>query len=181
MRRLKKLIRKFLGPFTPKGVYRIIIFYIVNHWLSYPGSFGLKRRMLNSLPQIQLGDNVKVVGPIKTTIPRLIVGHDTWIGKNFYCNGNGSVTIGSNCDIAPEVIFNTGGHKIGDATHRGGDGIIFCQKVGNGCWIGARSTFVNNVEIGSGCVVAACACVTKDFSNNVVIGGVPAKIIKVLD
>lgn len=177
----KSFLRVFLGPFTPKSIYRTIVFYIVNHWLSYTGCFKIKRFLLNTLPNIELEDGVKVVGPIKITINHLHVGRNTWIGKNFICNGNGTVNIGCNCDIAPEVIFNTGGHIIGTKERRGGKGVNFHQKIGSGCWIGARSTFINNSSIGNSSVVAACACVGKQFSENVLVGGIPAKVIKKLD
>lgn len=173
-------VRKFLGPFTPKSMYRTWVFYIVNHWLSYPGGFKIKRVLLNSLHNIDLGVGVKVVGPIKITVNRLQIGKNTWVGKNFMCNGNGTVTIGCNCDIAPEVIFNTGGHEIGTPERRGGEGVVFHQNIGNGCWIGARSTFINNCSVGDSSVVASCACVGKQFQPNVIVGGVPAKVIKEL-
>lgn len=181
MTNIKQLLRKILGPFTPKNIYNITVIFIVNHFLSVPTHFKLKRVLLNTLPNISLQKGVKVVGPIYCTIRNLHIAENTWVGKNFMCNGDGTVYIGKNCDIAPEVIFNTGGHKIGPSIHRGGEGEIYNQTVGNGCWIGARSTFINNSAIGSGCVVASCACVTKKFENNLIVGGVPAKILKELN
>jgi maltose O-acetyltransferase len=52
---------------------------------------------------------------------------------------------------------------------------------GNGTWIGGKSTILNNTHIGNGCVIAGCACVTKDVPDNTLVGGVPARIIKKLD
>ena len=112
---------------------------------------------------------------------RLYVGSNCWIGKNFRINGNGDVTIGNNVDIGPEVTFQTGGHEIGDKNRRAGAGLNFNQSVGNGTWIGGRATVLNNTAIGAGCVVAGCACVTKDVPDNVVVGGVPAKFIRELE
>ena len=50
--------------------------------------------------------------------------------------------------------------------------------IGSNCWIGAKATILDGVHIGDGCIVAAGAVVTKSFPDNVIIGGVPAKIIK---
>lgn len=52
-------------------------------------------------------------------------------------------------------------------------------KIGNNCWIGSNVTFLDGSELADGCVVAAGAVVTKKFSENSVIGGVSAKIIKI--
>ena len=51
-------------------------------------------------------------------------------------------------------------------------------KIGNNCWIGAKATILDGAEIGDGCVIAAGAVVRGKFPNNVVIAGVPAKIVK---
>lgn len=40
---------------------------------------------------------------------------------------------------------------------------------------------MNNITVGDSCVVAACACVCKDTPPNLLIGGIPAKIIKKLE
>jgi len=58
---------------------------------------------------------------------------------------------------------------------------VLCEqtdKVGRNCWIGAKATFLDGAEIGDGCVVAAGALVRGKFPNNCIIGGVPAKILK---
>ena len=109
------------------------------------------------------------------------VGNNSWVGKNLTINGNGVVIIGDNCDIAPEVTFLTGGHQIGTADRRAGKGETYTIEVGDGTWIGARSTISGNIKIGKSCVVAACACVTQDLADSRLVGGVPAKEIRVLD
>ena len=50
--------------------------------------------------------------------------------------------------------------------------------IGRNCWIGAKATFLDGAEIGDGCIVAAGAVVRGTFPENVVIGGVPARILK---
>ncbi len=143
-----------------------------------PKYFEKKRRLLNKIGY-EIGEGTKVVGPIYCT-GKLKIGKNCWIGKSLMINGNGEVTIGDNCDIAPEVAFQTGGHLIGDSSRRAGKGIISNITVGDGCWIGTRATIINNTKIGNSCVVASCACVTKDIGDNLLVGGVPAKIIREL-
>lgn len=54
-------------------------------------------------------------------------------------------------------------------------------NIGNDVWIGGHSTICPGVTIGSGVVVAAGSVVTKNIPDNVVVGGVPAKIIKKIE
>ena len=102
-------------------------------------------------------------------------------GKNLVINGNGMVTIGDNCDLGPEITFQTGGHEIGLSERRAGNGKCYSQYVGNGVWIGGRSTVLGNTRIGDGSVIAGCACVVKDIPENTLAGGVPAKMIRRLE
>ena len=50
--------------------------------------------------------------------------------------------------------------------------------LGNNIWVGAKVTFLDGSKIGNNSVVAAGAVVNGEFPANVVIGGVPAKILK---
>ncbi len=161
-----------------KALRRRRVMYLVNKRYVGTKHFEKKRRLLNKIG-FKIGEGTKIVGPIECT-GALIIGKNCWIGKNFKVNGDGLVVIGDNCDIAPEVTFQTGTHDIGDSTRRAGIGRNCYQSVGNGTWIGVRATIINDVKIGNGCVIAACACVNKDVSDNTVVGGVPAKVLKEL-
>jgi 2,3,4,5-tetrahydropyridine-2-carboxylate N-succinyltransferase len=54
-------------------------------------------------------------------------------------------------------------------------------RVGNNVLVGANAVVIEGVQIGSGAVVAAGAIVTQDVPENVVVAGVPARIIKQID
>ena len=160
---------------------RHIVLFLVNNVLegTNPRFFEFKRNLLNRVGH-KLGEGTKVVGPIICT-GSLISGKNNWIGTNFCIRGNGTVILGDNCDIGPDVTFITGSHEIGSVIRRAGLGLNYNIKIGNGNWIGCRSSFVNNIEIGNSNVVAACSCVCKSFADNTLMGGVPAKVIKQLD
>lgn len=154
-----------------KGIKRGIILFLINKvFIGTKGiSFGIKRKLLNSIGN-KIGKNTKIVGPIECR-GTLIIGNDCWIGKNFKVNGNGTVIIGDRCDIGPEVTFQTGGHLIGTKERRAGEGVIFNQRIGNGVWIGGRTTILNNTTVGNSSIIAGCSCVIKDVPCNVLWGG----------
>lgn len=162
-----------------RGLQRKCILFRVNRQLAGVKAFEKKRKLLNRLEEFSIGEGTKIVGPIESW-GKLTVGKDCWIGKNLILNGNGSVTIGDNCDIGPEVTFQTGGHEIGDSTRRAGKGLTHHQIIGNGVWIGGRATVIGSVTVGDSSVIAGCACVTKSVEANTLAGGVPAKVIREL-
>jgi len=50
--------------------------------------------------------------------------------------------------------------------------------IGNDVWIGTRATILGGVNIGDGAVIAAGAVVTKDVKPYAIVGGVPARLLK---
>ena len=56
-----------------------------------------------------------------------------------------------------------------------------CIEVGDNVFIGAHSTVLFGVRIGSNTIIAANSVVTKDLQPNYVYGGVPARKIKPMD
>jgi len=108
------------------------------------------------------------------------IGNNVGIGEFSYLGGAGGLEIGDDTIIGQ--YFSTHPENHNYSNH---DKLIREQgvnrkgiKVGSNCWIGSKVTILDGVIIGNNCVVAAGAVVTKSFVDNVVIGGVPAKILK---
>ena len=93
-----------------------------------------------------------------------IVNRGTSIGKHTIVNTN--ATVDHDCEIGDFV------HIAPGATLCGG------IKVGKGTLIGANATVLPNCIIGKNVSVGAGAVVTTDLPDNVIVAGVPAKIIK---
>lgn len=163
---------------TKNTLKRITAYWLINHVFAGTWCFAQKRWLLNALGH-RIGAGTKIVGPLFCT-GNLVTGKECWIGHNFTIHGNGTVILGDRCDIGPEVMFLTGSHEIGTPQRRAGTGQTHTIRIEEGCWIGARSTFLNEITVGRGSVIAACACVAKNVSPDALAGGVPAREIRML-
>ncbi|WP_373239872.1 maltose O-acetyltransferase [Kluyvera ascorbata] len=113
-------------------------------------------------------------------------GYNIHLGANFYANFDCvmldvcPIHIGDNCMLAPGVHIYTATHPL-DATERN-SGIEYGKPVtiGHNVWIGGRAVINPGVTIGDNVVIASGAVVVKDVPANAVIGGNPARIIKML-
>ncbi|MFE4525521.1 acyltransferase [Cytobacillus firmus] len=161
-------------------VWRYLIIFIINNFMSFTRFFEIKRRLLISAGY-KIGKGTRIVGPIYLgSQVNLKIGENCWIGKNLNIDGNGDVCIGDNVDIAPHVTINTGGHQIGDRSRRAGKGLRFKTKIGKGSWIGTNVTIVNGSEIEESVVIAAGSVVISNIKKDTLVAGVPAKVKKEL-
>ena len=114
-------------------------------------------------------------------------GYLLHVGDNFYANHGctildcNHISIGDNCLLAPHVCISAATHPLDPHLRANGDELTAPITMGNNVWIGANATICPGVTLGNNVVVGAGAVVTKSFPDNVVIGGVPAKVIKTID
>lgn len=104
------------------------------------------------------------------------------LGKNVFINhacsflDMGGITIEDHVLIGPKVNLVTENHPLDPADRR-----ALVTKpilVKRNAWIGAGATILPGVTIGENAVVAAGAVVSKDVPDNVVVAGVPARIVR---
>lgn len=114
-------------------------------------------------------------------------GYNIHLGRNFYSNFDlvildvCEVRIGENCFIAPRVSILTATHPIDAKLRATGAEYGMPITIGDNVWIGAGAIINPGVTIGNNVVIGSGAVVTKSFGDDVVLGGVPAKIIRRLD
>lgn len=112
----------------------------------------------------------------------LEIGENSYAGMNTVINGFAAkVTIGKNVSIAQNVnIMADSGPNASKALQA----IFPIEKgaitIGNDCWIGASTIIMPNVELGEFTIVAANSFVNKSFPKYCIIGGNPAKLIRML-
>lgn len=128
-----------------------------------------------------LGRNtyIECTGSLQYLGKGVTIGNGTTFGNDCFFGAAGGICIGNDVMAGQFVRFHSENHNFKDhdklikdqgVTHKG-------IEIGNNCWIGAGVVFLDGAKIGDGCVVAANAVVTKQFPDNTVIGGVPAKVI----
>ncbi|NBG65376.1 acyltransferase [Acidiluteibacter ferrifornacis] len=88
----------------------------------------------------------------------------------------GVIKINERTIIAPNVVINNANHDLENRDKHHVKNII----IGSNCWIGANSVILGGTVLGNNVTVAAGSVVNKEYPDNVVIGGVPAKVIKTL-
>lgn len=133
------------------------------------------------------GTNVHISKNSNITYSNVSLGDNVYIGPNatFLCT-RAEIRIGSNVAIGPNVTIITGDHRIDivgkyitDVTDRDKLPINDQPVIIEGDnWIGANVTILKGVTIGRGAVIAAGAVVTKSVSSYQIVGGVPARILK---
>ncbi len=134
--------------------------------------------------QKMLGINSRVPWPVHRTsffkAPEKIERGTRCPGLAPFCyiDGRNGIRIGSNTWIGPRVSLISMNHDMSDFTrYLKSDPIV----IGDNCWIAAGAIITAGVCLGAHTVVAAGAVVTKSFpEGNVLIGGIPARIIRQL-
>jgi tetrahydrodipicolinate N-acetyltransferase len=117
---------------------------------------------------VEIGNNAVIMMGAVINIGA-VIGEGTMIDMNAVVGGRG--TIGKNCHIGAGAVI-AGVIEPPSATP-----VIIEDDV----VVGANAVILEGVRVGKGSVVAAGAIVVEDVPENVVVAGVPARIIKKID
>jgi acetyltransferase-like isoleucine patch superfamily enzyme len=111
---------------------------------------------------------------------KIIFGDRITVNNNFFACSANYIKIGDDTLIGHFVsIRDHDAHGI-DPEKRGQVGEIGEVIIGKNVWIGNNVIILKNTRIGDNTIVAAGAVVAGEFPANVIIGGVPAKIIRAI-
>lgn len=137
------------------------------------------RGLLSQITGREIDESVAVFPPF-----HINYGKHTKIGKNVFINFDcvfldfGGITIEDNVFIAPKVCLLTEAHPVSPEDRH--SLTVAPIHIKRNAWIGANATVMQGVTIGENSIVAAGAVVTKDIPDHTVVGGIPAKVIKVI-
>ena len=92
----------------------------------------------------------------------------------------GPIRIGAGTLVGPQVGIYAVTHPLDAAERAAGREWGPAVTIGRNCWIGGHATINPGVTIGDNVVVASGAVVTRDVPPNVLVAGVPARVIREL-
>ena len=108
------------------------------------------------------------------------IGAKTVLGQECTISAYQHVSIGRECVIADRVMLIDFDHGVVDV-----DRPIRLQgiykrdvRVGNNVWIGYGACILRGVTVGDNAIIGTNSVVTKDVPDNAVVGGVPARVIR---
>ncbi len=121
-------------------------------------------------------DNVRILTPFICDFGnRVKFGKGVFINHSAILSASGGIEFEDGVSVAPGVRIATINHDFNERHSKYTYGKV---TLGKNAWIGMNVTICPGVKIGKYAVVAAGAVVTKDVPDYAVVGGIPAKVIK---
>jgi acetyltransferase-like isoleucine patch superfamily enzyme len=160
-----------------KDLILSFLLFFHNHIVAYTAIHLLRRWCLRNLMRIEIGDLTSIHMGLKLyTYGHITIGDNSVIDRDCALDGRGDITIGNNVNISPEVMILTAYHDPDSETFSGVHKAVVVEDY---AWIATRALILPGVTIGRGAVVAAGAVVTKDVAPQTIVGGNPARLIRV--
>lgn len=109
-------------------------------------------------------------------------GKNLRIGKHVFINSGcrfqdqGGITLGDGALIGHNVVMATLNHS--EQPEERANLHPAPIHIGRNVWIGASATILPGVTIGDGAIVGAGAVVTRNVTENMIVAGIPAKILR---
>lgn len=108
------------------------------------------------------------------------IGDGVWTNNNLviFCNSS-TVVIGHDTLIGFNVqIMDCDFHTIDPSLRKKGKGLSAPVRIDSNVWIGANVSILKGVSIGCNSIIANGSIVSESIPENVIAGGVPAKVIR---
>jgi len=125
---------------------------------------------------VWIGDRTK----IRCHEGEVEIGRKTVIGQECTISAYQRVRIGEQCVIADRAMFIDFDHGVVEVERPIRLQGIYKRdvEVGSNVWIGYGACILRGVRVGDNAVVGTNAVVTKDVPANAVVGGVPARVLR---
>ncbi len=132
--------------------------------------------------RIDVGDRCEIgcFARLEADTGHIAIGDDSSVNAFCLLNGFGGLDIGRQVRIASHTVILSSSHVHDDPTRAIHEQGIRATRtvIGDDVWIGAHVVIRGGVTVGSHSVVAAGAVVLEDVPEYAVVGGVPARTIR---
>lgn len=137
------------------------------------------REIMGRLIGKKVDDSFRMFPPFYTDFGKNItIGKDVFINSGCHFQDQGGIQIGDGALIGHNVVLATINHDLNPEENRKNHYAPI--TIGAHVWIGSNAAILPGVTLGDWAVVAAGAVVTQDVPPRTVVGGVPAKVLKVI-
>ncbi len=137
--------------------------------------------------RIELGEHCRLGREVFVDTPRgsIRIGRNVRVNQGTVIVSYASIEIGDDVLIGEYVTIRDANHGTRVMTpgvamrkqeHESGS-----IRIGAGAWIGRGACILRGVTIGDGAVVAANSVVTRDVASLAIVGGAPARMLKMRD
>jgi acetyltransferase-like isoleucine patch superfamily enzyme len=111
------------------------------------------------------------------------IGAKTVMGQECTISAYQRVVIGRECIVADRVMLIDFDHGVVEVERPIRLQGIYKRdvRVGSNVWIGYGACLLRGVSVGSNSVIGTSAVVTRDVPENAVVGGVPARVLRMRD
>jgi acetyltransferase-like isoleucine patch superfamily enzyme len=125
---------------------------------------------------VWVGDGTK----IRCHEGEVIIGQKTVLGQECTISAYKHIRIGEQCVIADRAMFIDFDHGVVEVDRPIRVQGIYKRDVdvGSNVWIGYGACILRGVRVGDNAIVGTSAVVTKDVPANAVVGGIPARILR---
>jgi len=108
------------------------------------------------------------------------IGDKTVLGQECTISAYQHVSIGEQCILADRVMLIDFDHNVAETERPIRAQGIYKRdtRVGSNVWIGHAAQILRGVTVGDNAIIGAGAVVTKDVPANAVVGGVPARVLR---
>jgi len=136
------------------------------------------RRALLRLAGVQVGKQVGGLRLCGFQTKRVTIGDGSYVNVGCWFEGAGRIDIGRDVFIGPQVMIVTSYHPIDCHGQVQRMPVPTEVRIGDRCWLGARTMVMPGVTIGPGTVIGAGSVVTKDCDPGALYVGVPARRVR---
>lgn len=109
---------------------------------------------------------------------KLIIGENVYFGRNVLIAARGTLKIGNDCMIAPNVMIYDHDHKVVQGTVQATDFCVSPVTIGNNCWIGAGAIILRGSQIGDNAIIGAGSIIKGIIPNNSIVYSEHKTILK---